>query len=211
MHTDLLALTQWLSPAFPLGSFAYSHGLEQAVAVGDVSSGEGLHDWILTVITQGSGRSDAILLALAHRAELDCATLQAEAQALAASRERWAETIDQGTAFTETTNALFGETEPPMALPVAVGRASRRLSLDTSSVVALYLQAFASNLVQAGVRFIPLGQTEGQKILQALHPPISAVAEAAVSAGLDDIENASFGADLAAMAHETMETRVFRT
>ncbi|MEO0990999.1 MAG: urease accessory UreF family protein, partial [Pseudomonadota bacterium] len=118
---------------------------------------------------------------------------------------------DQGAAFIQTTNAILNSDAPNLVLPVAVGFVARQLSLETRTVAALYLNAFATALVLAGVRFIPLGQTEGQAVLQDLHPLIAEVAAFAVDADVADIETSTFGADLSAMGHETQEVRIFRT
>ncbi|NRB00602.1 MAG: urease accessory protein UreF [Rhodobacteraceae bacterium] len=211
MSADLLKLTQWLSPAFPLGSFAYSHGLETAIAAGDVSDASTLHAWLLTVLAEGSGRSDAALLALSLRSGADHAQLSAFAFALCASAERRRETEEQGAAFIRTVNKLTGVEWPALALPVAVGRAAGALDIQPATVVALYLQAFFGNLVTIGVRHVPLGQTEGQGVLTALNSEIAQVAEAAVAMTLDDITNSALGADLAALRHETQDVRIFKT
>ena len=207
----LLRLTQWLSPAFPVGSYAYSHGLEWAISAGDVTTAAQLQRWIGTVLTEGAGRTDAILLAQALRPETDLADLAALAQALAASRERLVETLDQGRALGQTIAALTGQPQPEMPYPVALGAAARGLGLPAEPVVSLYLHAFASALVQAAVRFVPLGQTEGQAVLAALHPVILQVAAEAVQAEVDQIGSGAFRSDLAAMRHETMDVRIFRT
>ena len=207
----LLSVVQWLSPAFPVGSYAYSHGLEWAISAGDITSAEDLQRWIGTVLTEGAGRTDAILLAEALRPEADLAALSALAQALAASRERLVETLDQGRALGQTIAALTGQPLPEMPYPVALGAAARGLGLPAEPVVALYLHAFASALVQAAVRFVPLGQTEGQAVLAALHPVILQVAAEAAQAGIDQIGSGAFRSDLAAMRHETMDVRIFRT
>jgi urease accessory protein len=207
----LLCLTQWLSPAFPAGSYAYSHGLEWAISDGDVTTAAQLQCWIAAVLTEGAGRTDAILLAQALRPETDLADLAALAQALAASRERLVETLDQGRALGQTIAALTGRAEKAMPYPVALGAAARSLGLPVARVAALYLHAFASTLVQAGVRFVPLGQTEGQAVLAALHPVILQVAEDAACAGIDRIGSGALRSDLAAMRHETMDVRIFRT
>jgi urease accessory protein len=209
--TALLSLVQWLSPAFPVGSYACSHGLEWAISAGDITSAEDLQRWIGTVLTEGAGRTDAILLARALRPEADLAALSALAQALAASRERLLETQDQGRALGQTIAALTGQPLPDMPYPVALGAAARGLGLPAEPVVALYLHAFASALVQAAVRFVPLGQTEGQAVLAALHPVILQVAAGAAQAGIDQIGSGAFRSDLAAMRHETMDVRIFRT
>lgn len=209
--SDLLKLTQWLSPAFPVGSFAYSHGVEQAITTGDVSDAESLLSWLSAILRYGSGRTDAILLAEALRGQTELAELADTAEALCASQERWSETIDQGRAFLNTTNALFAGDLPAMAYPVAVGRVSRALDLPSADIIGVYLHAFASNIVSCAVRFIPLGQTEGQRVLDGLHEAIAEVAREAEGAGLEDITNAAIGSDLSAMEHERLHTRIFRT
>ena len=209
--TALLSLVQWLSPAFPVGGYAYSHGLEWAISAGDITSAAELQRWIGTVLTEGAGRTDAILLAQALRPETDLADLAALAQALAASRERLVETLDQGRALGQTIAALTGQPQPEMPYPVALGAAARGLGLPAEPVVSLYLHAFASALVQAAVRFVPLGQTEGQAVLAALHPVILQIAAEAVQADIGQIGSGAFRSDLAAMRHETMDVRIFRT
>ncbi|MHC0053981.1 urease accessory protein UreF [Actibacterium sp. D379-3] len=204
---DLLTLTQWLSPAFPVGGFAYSHGLEQAIAAGEVTDSAGLEAWLRVVLEEGAGAVDATLLCLA----LAGGDLADIARALAPSRERLEEAEAQGRAFVATVNGLYGGDLPPMPLPVAVGVAARRLSLGADQVAALYLHGFASNLISAGVRFIPLGQTDGQRILSNLHGTVAAIAVRAARAGLEDLGSAALGADLAAMRHETLDVRIFKT
>ncbi len=166
----LLSLVQWLSPAFPVGGFAYSHGLEWAIAAGEVTSAATARDWIAAILSQGAGRSDAILLVHAMRHDADLVALGALAEALAASRERWIETMEQGRALALTIRALEGTEVPETAYPVAFGAAAGDLGVAAGRVAALYLQAMASNLVLAAVRFVPLGQTEGQAMLSRPAP-----------------------------------------
>lgn len=210
-EAGLLTLVQWLSPAFPVGGYAYSHGLEAAIASGQVRTAADLEGWIATILTEGSGRNDAILLAEALKPGADLPALAALAEALAASRERLVETQEQGRALLATTNALTGDDHLPMPYPVALGAAAAPLGLPIAQVLALYLHAFALNLVQAGVRFIPLGQTEGQRALAGLHPVIQRAAREAAVAGLNGLGGGALRSDLAAMQHETMDVRIFRT
>lgn len=205
---DLLRLTQWLSPAFPVGGFAYSHGLEQAMEQGDVTDAEALFLWLDDVLRHGAGLADATLLCAALAGVEAAAD---HARALAASRERWLETRDQGAAFTDTVAALGIALPKGLALPVAVGQAARHLSLPPDRVAALYLQAFVGNLVLVAVRFMPLGQTAGQVVLSRLHPSVLSVARQACTLSLDEITSGVPGADLAAMRHETQEIRLFRS
>ena len=206
-----LTLAQWLSPAFPLGSFAYSHGLEAAVVAGELPDAAAVEDWVAAVLEHGSGLSDAVLLSAAMAPGADHAGLGDTARALAASAERWEETRAQGAAFTETLNALESRDDPPLALPVAVGRAARSLGLAPAEVASVYLQAFVTTLVLAAVRFVPLGQTEGQAVIARLRPRVLTVAEQAAATAPGEIALSVPGADLAAMAHETMDVRIFRT
>ena len=74
-----------------------------------------------------------------------------------------------------------------------------------------YLHAVTANLISAGVRLIPLGQTEGQRVLAALEPVAAATAQRALATSLDDVGGAAFRADIASMQHETQYTRLFRT
>lgn len=213
MTTDasLLTLVQWLSPAFPTGAFAYSHGLEWEIERGGVTTAATLEVWLSGVLAQGAGRQDAILTCLALAPSADHDALDAHARALAPSRERLAETCDQGAAFARTVAAMTGQRLPPRTLPVAVGEAAAPLGLAASGVAALTLHAFAANLVSCAVRLVPLGQTEGQAVLAGLHPLILSIAAEAATATLDDLGSAAFAADLASMLHETQDVRIFRT
>ncbi|MCC5988296.1 MAG: urease accessory protein UreF [Pararhodobacter sp.] len=207
---DLLDLVQWLSPAFPLGGFAYSHGLEWAIAAREVSCAASLRRWLAAALEHGAGRNDAILCSLALRGH-DPLELAELAEALAPTRERLEELRAMGVAFSRTLGALSGRALAPMAVPVAIGALGRDMALAPASVIALMLQAFAGNLVTIAVRFVPLGQTEGQQVLAALHPTVLDVAAFAATATRDDLGGAFLRGDMASAWHETLETRIFRT
>ena len=213
MNTEhLLTLTQWLSPAYPVGGFAWSHGLEQAVADGGVHDLASLEEWLAALLRHGAGRTDAILLAAAHGAEGAALAEVAElAAALAPSAERRAETLGQGAAFAATTRAVWGLDLPDMPYPVAVGRAAALMGLPALPVAQVLLQAFCSNLVQAALRLMPLGQTNGQRALATCAPICAMVAAEAVTLGPEDIGSAAFAADIASMRHEALSPRIFRS
>ena len=208
MTTDhLLTLTQWLSPSYPVGSFAWSHGLEQALADGQITDAASLQDWLAVVLTLGTGRTDAILLCAAYRGQ-DVAEL---ASALAPSRERRMETLQQGAAFATITRAVWGLTLTDAPYAVVVGQAAGLVGLPLEATVRVYLFSFVSNLVQAAQRLMPLGQTKGQILLAALAPLCDSLGIQALGLGLDDIGSAAFAADIAAMRHEMQEPRIFRS
>jgi len=211
----LLKLLAWLSPAFPTGGFAYSHGLEWAVEAGDVTDGDSLRAWLADVLTHGAGRSDSILLRQAHRNAADPVALSEISElALAATpaRERRDEALNQGRAFLLAA-ACWVTTEAPEGAPyaVAVGAAAAGAAIAEDDTAVAYLQTFATNLISAAVRLVPLGQTAGLHVLAALEPVIIAVADATRHATIDDLGGCVFRSDLAAMRHETQYTRLFRS
>jgi len=206
----LQILAAWFSPGYPVGAYSYSHGLEWAVAAGQVGDAAGLAAWVADLLEFGAGHTDAMLLAAAWRAE-DPAEAAALASALAPSAERHLETMAQGAAFARVTAAAWGVAVPAVAYPVAVGHAARQLALPLEATATLYLQAFAANIVSAGVRLVPVGQTDGQKITAGLVPLAARVAAAAVAAPPEAIGGVALRADLAAMLHETQYTRLYRS
>jgi urease accessory protein len=208
----LWRLLLWASPAFPVGSFAHSHGLEWAVETNAITDAATLRAWVEDALRHGAGRSDAILLAHAHRG----ADVTALARATATSAERRTESLAQGEAFLRAIRAWPDAAAacahlPPTDTPHAVAFGTAARTLPQAAVLVAYLQAFAQMLVSAAVRLVPLGQSDGLAVLAALEPVVAAVAEEAAAATLDDIGGACFMLDLAAMHHETQYTRLFRT
>ena len=203
----LPVLHQLFSPAFPVGAFAYSHGLETAIAEGRVADADTLRDWVSAVVEHGAGWSDAVLIARTAAGE-DVADL---ALALCVSPGRRLETQAQGAAFAATVRAVWGADVTDAAYPVAVGHTLRALDLPLRDAIRLYLQAFAANLISAGVRLIPLGQTDGQRLVLALGPLFDRLADAALAAGTDDLGGLTPVTDIDSLRHETLGTRVFRT
>lgn len=208
--TAVQILTAWFSPAFPVGTYSYSHGLEWAIEQGSVADAAGLRAWIEDLLRHGAGRTDAILLAQAHAAG-DPAALADLARALAPSAERLLETTAQGAAFARTCAVAWGTSPAPLPYPVAVGHAAGRLGLPLGLTATLFVQAFAAGIVSAAVRLVPLGQTDGQRVTAGLLPLAAETAAGAVAASLEDIGGLCFAADLASMLHETQRTRLYRS
>ncbi|WP_291605730.1 urease accessory protein UreF [Bradyrhizobium sp.] len=221
----LYRLMAWLSPAYPIGAFSYSSGIEWAVEAGDIKSADTLLRWLAVVVGEGGGFCDAMLFAHAHRAVAanDDEALRAVAElaaAFAPSKERHLETTAQGNAFVEATRAAWGcdaierlkqVWDGAVAYPVAVAVAASGHGIAVEPALAAYLQAVAANLVSAGVRLIPLGQSDGQRVLAALEPVVTATAQRALTTALNDIGSAAVRADLASARHETQYTRLFRS
>ena len=214
---SLPLLLTWLSPAFPTGAYAYSHGLEWAVETQDVRDEPTAAGWLQNVLAHGAGRADTILLRHAHRARTAAglADIAALAAASQPSAERRTETLAQGAAFALAAAVwgapLLAAQPGQVAYPVALGALAAAHDVPEDDAALGLLHAFSANLVSAAVRLVPLGQTAGLRILAALAPTLAAVALDTRCATLDDLGGACFRSDIAAMRHETQYTRLFRT
>nr|WP_246152141.1 urease accessory UreF family protein [Roseospira navarrensis] len=221
-------LLAWLSPAFPVGAFTWSHGLEAAVEAGLVHDRDSLMDWVGWIVAQGSGRLDADCLRESHRAVAarDWAALRESAEEAAAQRataEMALEASAQGAAFLRAitdgwpaegiakARAVLTDAGLDVAYPVAVGLAAACHGLPLRPVLAGYLHALGANLISAGVRLIPLGQTAGQQAQAALVPVFIQATEAALVRPWSDRGSAAPMVDWTSMAHETQYTRLFRS
>jgi urease accessory protein len=226
----LYRLMTWLSPAYPIGAFSYSGGIEWAVEAGDIRDATTLREWLAVMVGEGSGLSDAVFFAHAHRAAATgdddaMRAVAALALAFAPSKERQLETTAQGRAFLDTTRAAWpaptldrlseiaqgGRHDAAVALPVAVAVACAGHGIALATALHCYLHAFVANLVSAGVRLIPLGQSDGQRVLAALEGVVGETAMRGLVTPLDEVGGAAMRADLASMHHETQHTRLFRS
>ncbi|MGU3540539.1 urease accessory protein UreF [Methylobacterium sp. A54F] len=213
----------WLSPGYPVGAYAYSHGLEWAVEAGDVTGAESLAAWLADVAERGSLRNDLILAAHAHRCAGDRAGLVALndlALALAPSRELHLETSQQGRSFLDATlhawphpalSAAAQGLDGAVAYPVAVGAAAGAHGLARAPTLAAYALAFVQNLVSAALRVAPVGQSAGTRIVADLAPRLDALAGRFDGATLDDLGSATLRLDLGSFRHETQYSRIFRS
>jgi len=221
----LYRLMTWLSPAFPVGAFSYSSGIEWAVEAGDIADAASLRDWLQAMLADGSGFCDGVLLAHTHRAASlrDERALREVAELAAAfvpSRERQLETSAQGRAFIEIARAawdcdgldrLVTACGGSIVYPVAVGLVSAAHAIPLAATMHGLLHALVSNWISAGSRLVPLGQTDSQRLLAWLEPAVVLTAGRALQASLDDLGSATFRADLASLRHETQYTRLFRS
>lgn len=210
MRTDpILTLTQWLSPGFPIGAFAYSSGLEQAISDGSVTR-DTLQDWLADMLREGQGCVDAILIRAAAGDD-DPQYVDDLARALCPSHERLLEIDAQGAPFCDQLRANWGIDVAGLTYPVALGVGVKACDLPLETAIRMYLHAWVSTVVSACQRLMALGQTDAQGIIAALAPLCDHIAKETDTATLDDITSQSFAADIATMRHETLSPRIFRT
>lgn len=214
----LQKLVTWLSPAFPAGSFAWSAGLETAIADRRVTDSERLQNWIEGALAHGGIRTDAILLAHAWRAASDAAALAELADlslALNSSKERWLETTITGDSYARAMkfwpSRVLDQLPEPCPYPIAVGALAAGHDIDLADTLLAWLTATVHGQISVAVRLVPLGQSDGLRVLSALEPRVAALAASAATAPLADLGAIAYAADIAQMRHETLEPRIFRS
>ena len=224
----LARLMAWLSPAFPVGGYTYSHGVERAIEEGLVADGGSLRPWVEGTLLYGPARVDADLLRETWRAvagddERAFEYVLTLGEVMRGTAELALESRQQGGSFLATVAATWPHpdmarwidriraAERAPAYPVAVGLAAAVHGIPLEAVLPTYLQAFAAALVSAAVRLVPLGQTIGQATLAMLEPTVAAAAAASLARTLDELGSAAPMIDLLSIAHETQHMRLFRS
>lgn len=222
----LYRLLAWLSPAYPIGAFSYSHGVETAVEEGLIKDRASLVAWLDSVLRRGTGAVDGALFAASWRAatEGDWPTFDAIAERATAWRgtsEMALESRQQGGSFLSITRTAWPHAalddvhqrlEGELPLPVAVALAASLHGIALEQALAGYLHAFTANLVSAALRAVPLGQTDGQIALAALEAAVHEATRAAIEVdSLDEVGTATPLLDWCSLRHETQYTRLFRS
>ena len=221
MNDSLFRLMSWLSPAYPVGAYSFSHGLEYAVDAGLVTDTESARDWIANIIVASGGFADLVFVAAAWDSEPDrLAGLNETALAFQGTAEIRLESTAQGRAFLlvtaeawpcEAVQSLQAIPPEEVVYAVAVGAVARSHGIDRREAMTAYAHAFAANLVSAAVRLIPLGQTDGQRITANLMPTCIAAVDRAASTPADEVSTSTLMVDIASMKHEHQYTRLFRS
>ena len=204
----LLILQNWFSPAFPVGAFSYSGGLETAIARGAVHDRDSLADWLTVSLLNGTAFTDTVCL----RVALAGGEVNELCLALCAGAERYQETTELGAAFANVMRETQDIDLPEgLAYPVAVGLAARALGLAPQATLAAFLQGFCMNQISVAVRAVPIGQMEGQSCLRSLMPVIERALETVMVTSPDEMGSFALAGDLCALEHETAEQRIYRT
>lgn len=218
-ETSFLQLLSWISPAFPTGNYAYSHGLEWVVEQGIVHDVKTLCAWLTALLRHGSLRNDLIFLKIAWDHAYDTQELKdlaAYVLASASSRERYEETLWQGNAFLRAASLWQPDCQTSgemidCPLPVAQGFVFRHGKVEQKTAIQAGGYGAVAAIVAAVVKLVPLGQTDGLRVLQSMEVIVLQAALQAEKSNLADVGSACFAADIASMHHETQRTRLFRT
>lgn len=220
----LYTLQTWLSPSFPVGAYTYSHGLENAFETGLVTNVEEAVDWIGDIVSRGNGFADAVFLrealnAVIAKDEKRLAHVSEYATAFCGTQELRLESEQQGAAFVDTVQAidrnpgldLLAKSPAPYPYAVALGAAAGGIGIAPAAAITAYLHALVGNLSSALVRIIPLGQTDGQRIITRLKPVVETSAATALETTIEEVSTATLMVDLSSMQHELQYTRLFRS
>ncbi|WP_156677751.1 urease accessory protein UreF [Sphingomonas profundi] len=236
MTTDraLAMLLAWTSPSYPVGAFSYSHGLEAAVEAGAVRDAASLVDYVSAVIARGGGWVDAVLFARAYEtwrgdgaddgSKARDAAMDAIAElavAFRGSAETALESRQMGRSFLAVTRAAWPHPAldafaarhagRPVAHCIVGALACAAHGAPLRPALTAWIHGTAANLVSAGVRLVPLGQTDGQIATARLTPVIEDVVARAPATDPDDLGTSALLVELASLTHETQYTRLFRS
>jgi len=208
LNSDIQILQNWFSAGFPIGSFAYSHGLETVIEDKVVTDPATLTAWIEFILKYGSCHNDGLFLKAAHKGE----DLNQLCLSLSAGKERELETLELGQAFTMAVTKTHGLSLPKgLAYPIAIGMASAQLRMNLRLTLQSYLQSFAANLVSVGVRSIPIGQIAGQQCLVQMFPAIKRLGSQLLETHLTELGSCTFIGDMMSIRHESAVPRLYRT
>ncbi|MBC7544636.1 MAG: urease accessory protein UreF [Candidatus Sericytochromatia bacterium] len=221
--SELLRLLQLTNASLPIGAFSYSEGIETLVDAGRIKTPDSLQTWLADGLTLGAVRIEAAVMLRARQAALadDAPAVRSWNDWLGASRET-RELYDQSVQMGRSLLRLLASLPPgvppwaeawtdPCHFPIAFGLAAAVWEIEAPTAALGYLQSWAANLVSAAVRLVPLGHTDGQRVLAGLAGTIETAAESVLAMADDDLAGSNWGLALASMSHETLYCRLFRS
>ncbi len=206
-----------------MGAYSYSEGLEALVNGGQLPTGEALRGWLVQQLRHGSIRIDGAVLLRAY------AAAQREDHSQVNHWNQWLGAMRETTELRQSSQQmgrsllkLFAEIAPdspdwlavlndPCQWAIAFALAASQWQIPPDLTLLAYLQTWATHSLNAGVKLIPLGQTEGQQLLHSLGAELSQAREAITQLEDQDLDSCGWGLAIASMAHETQYTRLFRS
>jgi urease accessory protein len=229
--TSLLNLLQLASPALPVGAYSYSDGLETLVEAGVVNTQRSLRQWLEQELRYGAIRLETAVMIRAYQSVLSGnvealgywnAWLTAAKETTELRSQSWQMgnslmrlLLDLSpplpTSATLSLQDLASATGTPCNYAIAFGLAVAYWQIDLTASALGYLHSWASNLINAGVKLIPLGQTAGQQLLLELNTDLIRCTQEILVLEDEQLSSCGWGLALASMAHETQYTRLFRS
>ncbi|MFM7365687.1 MAG: urease accessory protein UreF [Cuspidothrix sp.] len=222
-HSHFLTVLQLASPALPVGAYSYSEGLEMLIENGMITNIKNLQDWLKSELIYGSIRLDAAVIVRGFHAAKnnDIEGLKRWNLWLSAARdteELRAASWQMGRSLMQLLGKLESGILPlvnavgyPSNYAIAFAIACSYWDINIQACLLAYLHSWANNLITAGIKLIPLGQTAGQELLLGLQPLLTTTMEEILTMADDDLGCCNWGLSLASMQHEIQYTRLFRS
>ena len=222
-HSNFLSILQLASPALPVGAYSYSEGIEMLVENGTIQDVDTLKSWLEAELKYGSIRIDGAVMirGLIATRNGDLEKLKLWNSWLSAARdtqELRAASWQMGRSLIKLLTKVTPEILPlatavgyPCNYAIAFGIASANWQINNDAALLAYLHSWANNLITAGIKLIPLGQTAGQKLLLELQTLLNVTMSEILTLEDDNLSSCSWGLSLASMQHETQYTRLFRS
>tara|TARA_B100001248_G_scaffold129623_1_gene97190 strand:- start:147 stop:860 length:714 start_codon:yes stop_codon:yes gene_type:complete len=223
--SDLHTVLTWFSPSYPIGSYAYSHGLEYAVEEGLVKDPQTLLGWIRDLLFFGTGYNDSIIInsiydSVANDNCVEFDYISQIANAIKPTKEIALESYQQGVSFKNILMDVYSNSNLTFYLnrlddcityPSVVGVAGGIFEVEKKLLLHSYLHAFTSNILSAALRIMPIGQTEIQKIIFQMKGNVEEMTNKSLGLSLSDLGSSVFISDWASSKHQNQYTRLFRS
>lgn len=222
-NSTLLYLLQLVSPTLPVGAYSYSEGIETLIDRGIINSKESLEGWLKNELCYGTIRTEVAVMLRIYQSIYpeNLAAITYWNAWLSATRETQ-ELRQQSRQMGRSLLKLLIELQPSLEkfskvldidcnYAVAFGIAAAGWQIEPEIAAIAYLHSWLSNLISAGVRLIPLGQTAGQQILFNLNNLLTQIMQEILVLKDEELSSCSWGLTLASMAHQTQYTRLFRS
>ncbi len=206
---DPLQILQiWFSSSFPVGSYAYSHGLEAIIDNKLINNKNDVEEFLNALLFNGTLRNEYIFIKSIYEGkEINNLILSS-----ASSKERQIEMVDMGNSFRKIMKQSWDfELAENTAFTYCLTKAAIHFNIKFDYLIKFYLQSFISNLINVCVKHIPISQKDGQKLNVIFINQIQDFLQKSEKLNLEDIGSTFFIGDLFSIKHENLETRIYLT
>ena len=206
---DPLQILQiWFSSSFPVGSYAYSHGLEALIDDNKIKNKDDVREYLEALLFYGSLRNDYIFLKSIYIGE----EINDLILASASSKERHIEMIDMGNSFRKIMKDSWELVlEENTSFVYCISKAALHFNIKFDDLIKFYLQSYISNLINVCVKHIPMSQKDGQILNVNFIDQIQKFLDQSYQLTLKDIGTSFFIGDIFAIKHENLDSRIYLT